>query len=113
MAWRAIMFQVPTMSIVLTENFDSFPELFWHFKGSDCENIIICLACRSCDVTRLRLYSLLYAGLLDLFAFWERQFLLCIKGLLSLGRFHLLDGRTFLSMHCSIIDRNVCCHLVQ
>ena len=27
-AWRAIMFQRPTMSIVLTENFDSFPELF-------------------------------------------------------------------------------------
>ena len=48
------MFQVPTMSFVLTENFDSFPELFWHLKGSDCENIIICLACRSCDVTRLR-----------------------------------------------------------
>ena len=51
----------------LTENFDSFPELFWHLKGSDCENIIIYLACRSGDVmTRLRLYSLLYAGLLDL-----------------------------------------------
>ena len=27
-AWRAIMFQRPTMRIVLTENFDSFPELF-------------------------------------------------------------------------------------
>ena len=75
-------------------------------------------ACRSWDVTlfRICLYCIDILGELVFLALLNAAFFLRMHwdmDLLIHGRLRRLGGRTFVGMHCSIIDMYMSCHCVE